>query len=117
MADTEDVWDPVELCQQIGRALQSKAKSIVGESIAVSPFTSLQALDPDYCAGICDVALRLLTAAVRDGMIEARTSFAADLRRLAQDRGIGPQQLFSLIYVVERAALDSLDDCLGATSS
>jgi diguanylate cyclase (GGDEF)-like protein len=115
VADTENPSNLTELRLQIGRALESEAESIVGESIAVFPFTGPQPLDPDHCARICDVALRLLTAAVRDGGLQARSGFVADLRRLAQDRGIGPQQLFSLIYVVERTALDSLDDRLGAS--
>jgi len=116
MTDTGDVLNPAELRQQIGRALEGQAESIVGDAIAVFPFSGPQPLDPDYCARICDTALRLLTIAVRDGVIEARNGFVADLRRLAQDRSIGPQQLFSLIYVVERAALDSLDDSFGGTS-
>ena len=52
MADTGDVLNPVELRQQIGRALEGEAESIVGEAIAVFPFSGPQPLDPDYCARI-----------------------------------------------------------------
>ena len=105
----------MDLREQICRTLEDQAESIVGESISLFPFTGPQPLDADYCARLCDVALPLLTAAVRDGALDARSDGVADLRRLAQDRGMGPQQLFTLIYVLERAALDSLDDSVGAT--
>jgi hypothetical protein len=86
MADTEDMWDPVELRQQIGRALESKAKSIVGESIAVSPFTSLQALDPDYCARICARPSRRCSVRSRWGATGWRKSTSAHHRSRSRAR-------------------------------
>jgi diguanylate cyclase (GGDEF)-like protein/excisionase family DNA binding protein len=113
-----DVQNPIELRHQVARVLEARIEAIVGSVVAVFPFAGPQTLDADYCARLCDLAMQLLVAAVRDGRLDARNGFVADLRRLSQDRSVSIQQLFGLTYLIERTALDevALDESLGASS-
>jgi diguanylate cyclase (GGDEF)-like protein/excisionase family DNA binding protein len=108
----------VDLRRQTARVLEDRGDVIANQAVAVFPFTSAQALDPDDCARLSEAALSLLVAAIRDGAPDPRHNLVGDLRRLAQDRSIGPQTLFGLIYLLERAALDelALHETLGAES-
>jgi diguanylate cyclase (GGDEF)-like protein/excisionase family DNA binding protein len=117
-ADTRDVPDRSELRRQITRILEERTEGIVSQTVAVFPFAGPQALDPNDCARICEAGLQLLAAAVRDAGQDARDALVADVRRLSQDLSLGPQQLFWLVYLLERAAIDelALDEILGAES-
>jgi diguanylate cyclase (GGDEF)-like protein len=110
--------DRPELRRQIVRVLEDRAAAIAHQAVAVFPFTSPQALEPEDCARLAETTLQLLVAAIREGRQDARHSLVGDLRQLAQSRSIGPQNLFSLIYLLERAALDelALDERIGAES-
>jgi diguanylate cyclase (GGDEF)-like protein len=110
--------DRAELRRQITRTLEEHADTIANQAVAVFPFTSPQALDPDDCARLAEAALAVLISAIRDGGQDPRHSLVADLRQLAQSRSISPQNLFGLVYLLERAALDelSLDERVGAES-
>jgi diguanylate cyclase (GGDEF)-like protein len=110
--------DRPELRRQIIRVLEERASAITNQAVAVFPFTSPQALDPDDSERLSEAALRLLMSAIRDAKQDPRHNLVADLRQLAQTRSIGPQNLFSLIYLIERAALDelALDERIGSES-
>ena len=117
-ADTEDVHARAELRRQIARILEERSEAIVSQTVAVFPYAGPQTLDTDETVRLCEAALHLLVTTVRDGQQDSRDGAVADLRRLSQDRSVSPQQLFGLIYLLERAALDelALDETLGAES-
>ena len=110
--------DRPELRRQIGRVLEERAAAIANQVVAVFPFTSPQTLEPEDCARLAEAALQLLVTAIREGKQDPRNSLVGDVRQLAQSRSIGPQHLFSLMYLIERAALDelALDERIGAES-
>ena len=70
-------------------------------------------------AKLADLILQLLTTAVREGELDPRTA-ASPTCGSSRRRGVGMtvRQLFGLVYVMERAALDelALDESFGATS-
>jgi diguanylate cyclase (GGDEF)-like protein len=110
--------DRPELRRQISRALEERAGVIANQVVAVFPFTSPQALEPEDCARLAETTLQLLIAAIRDGQQDPRHSLVGDLRQLAQSRSVGPANVFSLMYLLERAALDelALEERIGAES-
>jgi diguanylate cyclase (GGDEF)-like protein len=110
--------DRPELRRHISRVLEDRAAAIANQVVAVFPFTSPQALEPEDCARLAEAALQLLVTAIREGKQDPRHSLVGDVRQLAQGRSIGPQHLFSLMYLLERAALDelALDERIGAES-
>jgi diguanylate cyclase (GGDEF)-like protein len=113
-----NVQERTQLRQQIARILDDRLEAIVSQTVTVFPYAGPQRLDTNDCARICETVLQLLSAAIRDGEVDARSGAIADLRRLSQDRSIAPQHLFRLVYLVERAALDelALNETLGAES-
>jgi diguanylate cyclase (GGDEF)-like protein len=114
----EAAHDRPELRRHISRVLEERAAAIANQVVAVFPFTSPQALEPEDCARLAEAALQLLVTAIREGKQDPRHSLVGDVRQLAQGRSIGPQHLFSLMYLLERAALDelALDERIGAES-
>jgi diguanylate cyclase (GGDEF)-like protein len=110
--------DRAEIRRQVGRVLDERAAAIVGQAVAVVPFTGAQTVEPEDWSEIAAVALRLLAAALREGQPDARHALVGELRRLSQERSVSPQQLFGLVYLLERAAFDelALDERLGAES-
>jgi diguanylate cyclase (GGDEF)-like protein/excisionase family DNA binding protein len=117
-ADTEEVHAKVELRRQIARILEDRSEAIVSQTVAVFPYAGPQTLDTNDTVRLCEAALNLLVTAVREGQQDSRDGPVADLRRLSQDRSVSPQQLFGLVYLLERAALDelALDETLGSES-
>jgi diguanylate cyclase (GGDEF)-like protein len=110
--------DRIQLRRQVARVLDERALAIVGQAVAVLPFTGAQTLEPEDWTQLAGAALQLLGATIREGQPDARHALVGELRRLSQERSIGPQQLFGLVYLLERAALDelALDEHLGAES-
>ncbi len=96
------------LRRQVARTLEDRFEAIVRQTVAVFPLAGSRTLDTNGCARLCEAALRTLVRAVANGELDARDSLIADLRRPAQDLSIGPQQLFGVVYLLERAALDEL---------
>jgi len=103
---------------QTARILEQHSEGILKEAVAIFPFAGAESSDHDRSANLADVMLHLLTTAVREGELDQRTGRVADLRQLARDFGLTVRQLFGLVYVMERAALDelALDESFGATS-
>ena len=103
---------------QISRLLEQRSDTILNDAVAIFPFAGADSSDQARSATLADLMLQLLTAAVRDGELDPRTGRVADLRQLAVDFGLTVRQLFGLVYVVERAALDefALDESFGATT-
>ena len=103
---------------QTARILEQHFDTILKDAVAIFPFAGAESSDHDRSANLADLILQLLTTAVREGELDQRTGRVADLRQLALDFGLTVRQLFGLVYVIERAALDelALDESFGATS-
>jgi diguanylate cyclase (GGDEF)-like protein len=103
---------------QTARILEQHSETILNDAVAIFPFAGAESSDQDRSANLADLILQLLTAAVREGELDPRTGRVADLRQLALDFGLTVRQLFGLVYVMERAALDelALDESFGATT-
>jgi diguanylate cyclase (GGDEF)-like protein len=103
---------------QTARILEQHSEGILKDAVAIFPFAGAESSDHDRSANLADVMLHLLTTAVREGELDQRTGRVADLRQLAREFGLTVRQLFGLVYVMERAALDelALDESFGATS-
>jgi len=116
--DSDYVQERTELRTQVARALEQQATPIVNDAIAVFPFAGVEDADSDTSNRLADLILQLLAVATRDGEIETRSDLVGDLRLAVEAGGISVKQLFGLVYLVERAALDelALDESFGATS-
>jgi diguanylate cyclase (GGDEF)-like protein len=103
---------------QAARILEQRSETILTDAVAIFPFAGAESSDHERSANLADLILQLLTNAVRDGELDQRTGRVADLRHVALDFGLTVRQLFGLVYVIERAALDelALDESSGATS-
>ena len=103
---------------QAARSLEQHAETILNDAIAIFPFAGADSSDHERSANLADLILQLLIISVREGELDPRTGRVADLRQLALDFGLTVRQLFGLVYVIERAALDelALDESVGATS-
>ncbi len=112
--DTEKVQER----SQAARILEQHTETILNDAVAIFPFAGAESSDQDRSVNLADLILQLLTTAVREGELDPRTGRVADLRQLALDFGLTVRQLFGLVYVIERAALDelALDESFGATS-
>jgi diguanylate cyclase (GGDEF)-like protein len=75
-------------------------------------------LEPEYCSRVGQVLLQLLALAVRDGKVDERSELVADLHRVATERRLPAERLFTFSYLMERTVLDelALSDTIGATS-
>ena len=101
---------------RVARLLEHHLETIVAQAMAVFPYAGAQRLDTDERARLAGAALELLLSAVRDDTCDARNGAVADVRRLAQDHSVGMQQLFGLLYLLERTALQELAEALRAES-
>jgi diguanylate cyclase (GGDEF)-like protein len=117
-ADIQYVQERAELRSLVARALEQQSAPIVNDAVAVFPFAGLQTVAADSHNRLAELILQLLAVTARDGEIDARNELLADLHQAAEDKGISVRQLFGLIYLVERAALDelALDESFGATT-
>jgi diguanylate cyclase (GGDEF)-like protein len=100
------------------RILEQHAEVILNDAVAIFPFAGAESGDQVRSATLADLILQLLIVSVRDAELDPRTGRVADLRQIALDFGLTVRQLFGLVYVIERAALDelALDESFGATS-
>src|SRR5436190_19720720 len=116
--DTNYVQEPAELRNQVARTLLLRAETIAKDSVAVFPFAGVDGIDGGFSLKLADLILQLITDAVLTGQLNPRTPTVNDLRQLASEKAIGIRQLFGLVYVMERAALDelALDESFGAMS-
>jgi diguanylate cyclase (GGDEF)-like protein len=112
--DTENVQDR----SQAARILEKHSEVILNDAVAIFPFAGAESGDQVRSANLADLILQLLVVAVRDAELDSRTGRVADLRQVALDFGLTVRQLFGLVYVIERAALDelALDESFGATT-
>ena len=111
--------EAAELRGQIARSLHGCVDTIIKETVALFPFAGVEHVATDDRAPLTQRAIHLLMTAVRDGTCTADDVLVAELTLIAERAGIRVRQIFTVVYLVERAALDALaqDDSFGATSS
>jgi diguanylate cyclase (GGDEF)-like protein len=105
--------------QQIATALLERIDGLTADTVAVFPYSGAEeTLDERYCQRLGHVLVELLAFAVRDGRVDSRGEFVADLHRIALERSLSSERLFTFAYLIERAVLDelALSDTIGATS-
>ena len=107
-ADSEYVDDHTELRAHIARVLGQRGPSVVNEAVAVFPFAGLEAVHADSHRALAARIVQLLAFAARDGAVDAHRQLLGELVQAAENARLGIAQLFSTVYVVERAALDEL---------
>jgi diguanylate cyclase (GGDEF)-like protein len=117
-ADTPGVDDPSAPRQHVARILEQHTSRIVNDAVAVFPFAITGAAGSEVALRVGQVVLQLVLKAVRDGDVDTRSSDMSDLCRIGRDHRLAIPQLFELVYLVERAALDELavDESFGAAS-
>lgn len=116
--DSRYVQERTELRHHVAKSLEQKALAIVSDAVAVFPFIGVETGETDLHNRLGGFILNLLAAAARDGELDPRSEIIGDLRQAAEEGHVSIKQLFGLIYLLERAALDelALDESFGATS-
>jgi diguanylate cyclase (GGDEF)-like protein len=111
---------PIEddLRHRLARALAARLDSIAGDAAAMIGAASEAPPDPAYYTRLARLILQLLSLAVRDGQVDARSGPIVDLHETIGERGLTTERLFASAYLTERATLDELavDAALGATA-
>jgi len=107
-----------DLRQQITAALLEHVETITSDTVAIFPFSGAEALDGDYCSRLGHLLTQLLAFAVRDGHLDPRGGFVADLHRTVLERALSMERLFTFAYLTERTTLDelALSEAIGATT-
>ncbi|MBI4886637.1 MAG: GGDEF domain-containing protein [Acidobacteria bacterium] len=117
-ADSKHVQETSELRGHLARALQGHAPAIVKDTLGVYPFAGMDNVPADDRAHLAELACQLISTAVRDGALEAEHPIVDDLARFASDRHADIRVLFTVVYLIERSALDqlALDDSFDVES-
>ena len=110
--------ESLEIRAQVARILRGHGGDIVAEALGVYPFAGVEHVSAADRFRLGELALRLLITAVREGEMDVAYGAAADLGRIASEHGVSVRVLFTLMYLVERAALDRLaqDESFGIES-
>jgi diguanylate cyclase (GGDEF)-like protein len=111
-----DLPDTAGVRAQLGRALQERAGTIVRETTSVCLFAGMERIAAEDRTTLVGLIFELLTAAVREGSLDSRTAVVTELGQLVTGKGIDVRAVFSLVYLMERTALDELsaDDTVEA---
>lgn len=107
-----------DLRQQIAATLLDRLDVIAADALSVFPFSSDNLRDSAYRQRLAHLFVQLLAIAVRDGHIDPRGGFVADLYRVSLERNVTIDELFTLAYLTERTTLDdiALSETIGATT-
>lgn len=118
-ADSDQMQEATELRAHVARSLHGCTEAIVKDAVALFPFAGLEQVAADDRAPLAERAVHLLIAAARDSTLDAGDVLVTELAQLAERTGLGVQPLFTVVYLVERAALDALqlDDSFGMASA
>lgn len=115
-----DTIGPIQddLRQQIASAIEDRGSMLVGDTVAIFPYSGSEIFDPEYCDRLGAIVVQLLLRAVRTGKVDPRGGAIADLHGVARERNLPAGRLFTFVYLLERSALDelALSSTLGATS-
>lgn len=106
-----------QLRRHIARVLETQATMITNDAVGLFPFAGLEPAD-ELSSRVAELVVLLLVASIRDNEIDPRSGYISDLRRVAREKRLAVRQLFHIVYLIERAALDelALDESFGATS-
>lgn len=117
-ADGRDTLAQEDLRQKIAATLLERLESVAADAVSVFPFSGDHPLDVDYARRVGHLLVQILAISVRDARVDSRGGFVADLHRVALERSLSTEQLFTFAYLVERTALDeiALGESIGATS-
>lgn len=117
-ANEEGAGAQDDLRQKTAAHLLERLDQIASDTVAIFPFSGTEALDLDFCGRVGSVLVQLLAFAVRDGRIDPRGEFVADLHHVILERTLTMERLFTFTYLTERTALDELaiDEAIGATT-
>jgi diguanylate cyclase (GGDEF)-like protein len=117
-ADEENGQIQDDLRQQTSSVLLERVDAVTADTVAIFPYSGAETLDTGYCQRLGLLLTQLLAIAVRDGRLDARGGFVADLHRVVLERSLSMERLFTFAYLTERTALDelALNDTIGATS-
>ena len=115
-ADVGDIQ--ADLRQEVSEVILDRAGLLVWDTVAIFPFSGAEVLENEYCHRIGQLLVQLLALGVREGKVDARGGFVADLHRVALERSLPVERLFTFVYLLERTVLDelALSDKIGATS-
>lgn len=118
-ADSNQMQGAAELRAHVARSLHGRAEAIVKEAIALFPYVGIEHVAPDDRAPLTERTVHLLMSAVRDSALDAGDVLVAELAQLAERKSLSARQLFTVVYLVERAAIDALalDDSFGMASA
>jgi len=107
-----------DLRSRIASAIRERGPALVSDTVAIFPFSGTELLAPDYCSRLGDIVVQMLVMAIQTGKVDARGGIVADLNRIALERSLPAERLFTFVYLLERSALDelALDDGIGATT-
>lgn len=117
--DAESSEHPeLDVRRQIVAVLLDRAEEIAANAVAILPFSADGALDSAACRHVGRLLVQLLGLAVRDGRVDPRGSFLADLHHVVSRSASPVERLFAYAYLVERRVLDDLatDENIGDTS-
>jgi diguanylate cyclase (GGDEF)-like protein len=115
-ADVSDIQ--ADLRQEVSEVILHRAGLLVWDTVAIFPFSGAEVLEPEYCNRIGNLLVQMLALGVREGRVDPRGGFVADLHRMALERSLPVERLFTFVYLLERTVLDelALSDKIGATS-
>ena len=107
-----------DLRQKLSAQILERASLLVGDTVAIFPFSGNENLEPEYCNRIGQLLVQLMAAAIREGKADARSGFVADLYHQTSERNLAVERLFTFTYLMERTVLDelALSEAFGATS-
>jgi diguanylate cyclase (GGDEF)-like protein len=107
-----------DLRQQIAGTILERAGLLTSDTVAIFPYSGSEPLEAEYCQRVGHLLVQLIAMAVREGRVDARSGFIADLQRMALERTLTAQRLFTFVYLLERTILDelALSERIGATA-
>lgn len=106
-----------DLRADVVQVLLERSAAIVNDSVAIFPFNGPTPLETEYCEHLGRLLLQLLALGIEGGL-SSRLEGMGELQRLASERSLSPDVLFSFAYLTERTVMDelALHPALGATS-
>ena len=107
-----------DLRQQVSSIVLERVDVVTADTVAIFPYSGAEALDAEYCHKLGRLLAELLALVIRDGRIDPRGGFVADLHRVVLERALSMERLFTFAYLTERTTLDelALSETIGATT-
>ena len=98
-----------DLRRHVSSVLVDRADAIVADAVAAFPMSvDSRRLDADYCNRLGMHIVTLLSEAILDGHIDARSHGISTLSSLVAVREVSPAQLFTFVNIAMSTAIDEL---------